>query len=71
MQQLKTAADNALILFDKNQEEYPLIVTDYEGIRRIRTVSRIMADGAEDIAITGNGIINGNGHLWRPVSSLK
>ena len=71
MQQLKTAADNALILFDKNQEEYPLIVTDYEGIRRIRTVSQIMAEGAEDIAITGNGIINGNGHLWRPVKQFK
>ncbi|MBP3205316.1 MAG: glycoside hydrolase family 28 protein [Lachnospiraceae bacterium] len=63
--------DNALILFDKNQEEYPLIVTDYEGIRRIRTVSQIMAEGAEDIAITGNGIINGNGHLWRPVKQFK
>ena len=63
--------DNAVILFDKNPEEYPLIVTDYEGIRRIRTVSPIHADHAEDIAITGNGIINGNGQLWRPVKQFK
>ncbi len=63
--------DNALLLFDKNQEEYPLIVTDYEGIRRIRTVSQITADHAEDVAITGGGIINGNGHLWRPVKQFK
>ncbi len=64
-------ADNAVLLFGKSREEYPLIVTDYEGIRRIRTVSQITADHAEDIAITGNGIINGSGHLWRPVKQFK
>ena len=64
-------ADNAVILFDKNKEEYPVIVTDYEGIRRIRTVSPISAEGAEHIAITGNGVIDGNGHLWRPVKQFK
>ncbi|MCR5295053.1 MAG: glycoside hydrolase family 28 protein [Lachnospiraceae bacterium] len=63
--------DNALLLFGKSREEYPLIVTDYEGIRRIRTVSQISADHAEDIAISGNGIINGSGHLWRPVKQFK
>lgn len=63
--------DNAVILFSKNKEEYPLIVTDYEGIRRIRTVSPIYAKGQEDIAITGKGVIDGNGHLWRPVKQFK
>lgn len=63
--------DNAVLLFDKNPEEYPLIVTDYEGIRRIRTVSPISAEGATDIAITGSGVIDGNGHLWRPVKQFK
>ena len=33
--------DNAVILFDKNPEEYPLVVTDFEGITRIRTKSPI------------------------------
>ena len=33
--------DNAVILFDKNAEEYPLIVTDFEGIARIRATSPI------------------------------
>ncbi len=64
-------SDNAVILFDKSREEYPLRITDYEGIRRIRTVSQITAEHAENIAITGNGIINGNGHLWRPVKQFK
>ncbi len=63
--------DNAVIIFTKNKEDYPLIVTDYEGIKRIRTVSQISAENAEDIAITGNGVINGNGHLWRPVKQFK
>ena len=63
--------DNAVILFDKNKEEYPLIVTDYEGIRRIRAVSPINATGQQDISITGNGVIDGNGHLWRPVKEFK
>lgn len=63
--------DNAVILFSKNKEEYPLIVTDYEGIRRIRAVSPISANGQTNIAITGNGVIDGNGHLWRPVKQFK
>lgn len=63
--------DNAVVLFSKSKEEYPLIVTDYEGIRRIRTVSMINAEGQHDIAITGNGVIDGNGHLWRPVKQFK
>lgn len=63
--------DNSIILFDKNKEEYPLIVTDYEGIRRIRTISPIHAEGQTDISITGRGVIDGNGHLWRPVKQFK
>ena len=64
-------ADNAVIIFTKNKEDYPLMITDFEGIRRIRAKSQISADHAENIAITGKGIINGNGHLWRPVKRWK
>lgn len=63
--------DNAVIVFDKNPEEYPLMVTDYEGIKRIRAKSPIWAEGANDIAITGKGVIEGSGHLWRPVKEFK
>lgn len=63
--------DNAVIIFDKSMEEYPLIETDFEGIKRIRTVSPIWAENAQDIAITGKGVIDGSGHLWRPVKKFK
>lgn len=64
-------SDNAIILFSKNKEEYPVIITDYEGIPRIRTLSPIYANNAEDISITGKGTIDGNGHLWRPIKEFK
>ena len=63
--------DNAVIIFDKNPEEYPLVETDFEGIKRIRTVSPIYANNAQDIAITGKGVIDGSGQLWRPVKHFK
>jgi len=63
--------DNAVIVFDKSAEEYPQIETDFEGIRRIRTVSPAYAENAHDIAITGRGVIDGSGHLWRPVKHFK
>ena len=64
-------SDNAIILFDKNPEEYRLIVTDFEGIARIRTLSPVYAENVSDIAITGKGSLNGNGDLWRPVKEFK
>ena len=63
--------EGALLLFDKNPEEYPLIVTEYEGQTRLRCISPIHAEGAENIAITGNGTIDGNGHLWRMAKEFK
>jgi polygalacturonase len=63
--------DNAVIIFTKSREDYPLMDTDFEGIRRIRARSQISADHAENIAITGRGTINGSGHLWRPVKQWK
>ena len=44
--------DNAVILFDKNPEEYPLVVTDFEGITRIRTKSPIYAENAKEFKMT-------------------
>ncbi len=65
------AQRGAVVLFDKNPEEYPVFIADYEGLPRIRTVSPIHAREAENIAITGAGIFDGNGQLWRPLKEMK
>lgn len=65
------AKKGAFVLFDKNPEEYPVFLADYEGQPRIRTVSPIHARDAENIAITGEGIFDGNGQLWRPLKEMK
>ena len=61
----------AVLLFSKSQEEYPLVRTDFEGMGALRTVSPLSAEDAEDVAITGSGIIDGSGQLWRPVKRFK
>lgn len=64
-------ADNAFLQFSKSKEEYPLIWTNYEGQKRIRTISPISAKNQCNIAITGKGIIDGNGFLWRGIKRFK
>lgn len=61
----------ALVIFDKNPEEYKIILTDYEGQPRLRTLSPVYARNASNIAIMGEGVLDGSGHLWRPVKDWK
>ncbi|MDE7213661.1 MAG: glycoside hydrolase family 28 protein [Anaeroplasmataceae bacterium] len=63
--------NNAFLQFTKSKEEYPLIWTDYEGQRRIRAISPITANHQTNIAITGHGVIDGNGELWRGIKRFK
>ena len=62
---------DAFVQFTKSKEEYPLIFTDYEGIRRIRAISPITIENASNVAITGEGVLDGAGHLWRGVKHFK
>ena len=64
-------SENAYVEFSKSKEEYPLIWTEYEGIKRIRCVSPISAKNCTNIAITGKGIMDGNGELWRGIKKWK
>ena len=45
----------AILLFDKQEELYPLYQSDFEGTETIRALSPIHAEYASHIAITGNG----------------
>ena len=65
------AVKGAYVKFTKIKEKYPLHFTEYEGRRAIRTISPISAVNAKNIAITGEGIFDGNGNLWRPRKDWK
>ena len=61
----------AVILFAADETLYPIIKTSFEGLDPRRCQSPLSANGAENIAITGRGIIDGNGQYWRPVKHAK
>ena len=63
--------DNAIIVFSTNQDLYPIIDTNFEGLDVRRCLSPIYADGETDIAITGKGIFDGNGAAWRELKRRK
>ena len=62
---------NAIIVFDPDQDLYPIIDTNFEGLDVRRCLSPIHAEGATDIAITGDGVIDGSGEFWREVKRRK
>ena len=63
--------DNAIIVFSTDQDLYPIIDTNFEGLDVRRCLSPLYADGETDIAITGKGIIDGNGAAWRELKRRK
>lgn len=63
--------DGAVILFSENRADYPLVLTVYEGSSSYRCQAPIFAQDKEYIAVTGNGVINGNGQNWRPIKKGK
>ncbi len=64
-------ATGSTLLFTKDFNEYPLIKANWEGLPQMRNQSPISATGATNIAITGKGIIDGNGDTWRMVKKDK
>ena len=64
-------ATGATLLFTKDFNEYPLVKANWEGLPQMRNQSPISATNASNIAITGKGIIDGNGDAWRMVKKDK
>ena len=58
---------DAILLFTTDFDQYPLVEGTYEGRRAARNQSPIYGTNLENIAITGKGIIDGNGDAWRMV----
>lgn len=63
--------DKAIILFSPDKDLYPLVETSFEGLDTRRCQSPIWGKNLENIAITGDGAIDGNGHYWRPLKKEK
>ena len=61
----------ALIIFSPDFNQYPLVKSTFEGVDAARCQSPVTAEGLENIAITGRGIMNGNGYYWRPLRKDK
>ncbi|OIQ04347.1 MAG: hypothetical protein AUK58_00880 [Candidatus Moranbacteria bacterium CG2_30_41_165] len=58
---------DAEILFSTNPDEYlPVVLSRFEGMEFYNYSPLIYALDAENIAITGEGVINGNGEAWYP-----
>lgn len=64
-------AVGATLLFTENFDEYPLVASNWEGLPQMRNQSPVSATNAAQIAITGKGIIDGNGDAWRMVKRDK
>jgi len=64
-------AKGALVQFSDNYKDYPFVKTTWEGLDAIRCQSPVSAADAVNIAITGAGIIDGAGQVWRSVKKEK
>ena len=61
----------ALILFSGDFNLYPIVNTSFEGLDTKRCQSPISGRNLVNIAITGQGSINGSGEAWRPLKRSK
>lgn len=61
----------ALLQFSGDHKLYPLTVLDVKGEKEVDSISPISGENLENIAITGDGVIDGAGDAWRPVKKGK
>ncbi|MBU5672259.1 glycoside hydrolase family 28 protein [Paenibacillus brevis] len=54
----------AILTFSTNPEHYPVVSSRWEGVLRQVHASCIFGLNLENIAVTGRGILNGNGQPW-------
>lgn len=54
----------AILQFTSDFNQYPLVEGNFEGLKSARNQSPISGNNLVNIAITGKGIIDGNGGVW-------
>ncbi|MET1057316.1 MAG: glycoside hydrolase family 28 protein [Pedobacter sp.] len=61
----------AMLTFTRDKNQYKMVSGDYEGKSAARNESPINGSDLKNIAITGQGIIDGNGDVWRAVNQSQ
>ncbi|QIP17923.1 glycoside hydrolase family 28 protein [Spirosoma aureum] len=61
----------ATLLFTTDKSQYGLVEGTYEGKRSARNQSPLSGANLENVAITGQGIVDGNGDVWRAVHKAQ
>lgn len=62
---------NAVLQSTDDLSQFKLVAGNWEGLPQMRNQSPVYATNATNIAITGFGIIDGNGDAWRMVKKDK
>jgi len=62
-------AEGATLVFSTDPAHYPLVATRWEGVELINYSPLVFADGERDVAITGRGVLEGQGEAWWSWSS--
>ncbi len=61
----------AFLVFTTDKSKYKIVEGDYEGKSAARNESPINGKNLQNIAITGKGVIDGSGDVWRAVGQGK
>jgi polygalacturonase len=61
----------ALIKFSGDCAQYPLIAVDTKGEKEVNSTSPIFGQNLENVAITGDGVLDGGGEAWRQAKKNK
>ena len=62
---------SSMLLFTTDKSQYAIVEGSYEGKAAARNQSPVWGNNLENIAITGSGIIDGNGDAWRAVAKWQ
>ena len=61
----------ALVLFSGDKSLYPLVRTNFEGFNTYRCTSPVNGKNLVNVSITGRGVFDGCGDVWRAVKKEK
>ena len=58
-------SDNSIVVFSQDKSLYPIVETVFEGCKTFRCKPQLSAVRKSNVAVTGKGIIDGAGDIWR------